>query len=321
MGIRLNRETGSDRITGFEVLELAELGRPRIDVTLKISGLYRDLFPHQISLFDQAVRVLSIRNEQDEDNPLAACVRGLSASEAQIALLRIFGPAPEAYGTGLEPLVLSGRFEHDQDLGDGYLNESAFAYGASMQGLRQYDALKKRVGQANAYVRSHDLSEQDILDAPDYAYATGGFLAASRSLGGDAASYHLDTTNAGAPKVRGLGEEIARVVRGRMINPSWIQGQMRHGWRGAAELAQSVDSLFAFAATTGLVKEHQFDLVFSAYLADEAVDDFLRTANPGAHAAIEQRLAEAIRRGLWHPRRNSVLDRLGAHLSLAEAAE
>ncbi|MBY0610860.1 MAG: cobaltochelatase subunit CobN [Beijerinckiaceae bacterium] len=321
MGVRLLRETGSERITGFEIMALAELGRPRIDITLKISGLYRDLFAHQISLFDQAVRALAARDEPVEDNPLAASMRGVSAAEAGTRLLRIFGPAPERYGTGLEPLVLSGHFETEAELGADYLAESAYAYGVSAHGDRQPAALAERVRGADAHLRSHDLSEQDILDAPDYAYATGGFLAASRSLGGDAASYHLDTTHAGAPRVRGLGEEIARVVRGRMTNPRWIAGQMRHGWRGAAELAQSVDSLFAFAATTGLVKEHQFDLVFSAYLDDPAVDRFLREANPAAHGAIEARLAEAIRRRLWQPRRNSVGERLVAHLSVPEAAE
>ena len=178
-----------------------------------------------------------------------------------------------------------------------------------------------RLAGADAHLRAHDLTDQDILDAPDFAYASGGFLAAARSAGGEAEAYHLDTTQPGFPTLRTLGEEIARIVRGRMANPRWIAGQMRHGWRGAAELAQSVDSLFAFAATSGLVKEHQFDMVFAAYLGDAAVDAFLREANPKAHHAIEQRLAEAIRRGFWQPRRNSVNDRLGLWLALPEAAE
>ena len=320
MGARLTREMQSDRITGFEVLSLAELGRPRIDITLKISGLYRDLFPQQIALFDQAVHALAGRDEPSEDNPLAASIRGLAGDARALALLRIFGPAPQAYGTGLEALVLSDTCFDETDFGEAYRNAGAFAYSGGTS-THKPALFSDRLASADAHLRAHDLADQDILDAPDFAYASGGFLAASRSAGGAASAYHLDTTSVGTPKLRTVGEEIARIVRGRMTNPRWIAGQMRHGWRGAAELAQSVDSLFAFAATSGLVKEHQFDMVFEAFLGDAVVDAFLKEANPAAHDAIEQRLAEAIRRGLWQPRRNSVHARLGARLILPEAAE
>ena len=320
MGVRPTRETQSDRITGFEILSPAELGRPRIDITLKISGLYRDLFPQQIALFDQASRAIADRDEPAEDNPLAASVKRLAGDARALAQLRIFGPAPQAYGTGLEALVLSGGGLEEAELGEAYCDAGAFAYTAG-EAVHQPALFTGRLAGADAHLRAHDLTDQDILDAPDFAYASGGFLAAARSAGGEAEAYHLDTTQPGSPKLRTLGEEIARIVRGRMTNPRWIAGQMRHGWRGAAELAQSVDSLFAFAATSGLVKEHQFDMVFAAYLGDAAVDAFLREANPKAHHAIEQRLAEAIRRGFWQPRRNSVNDRLGLWLALPEAAE
>ena len=323
MGVGFVRDTTSDRIQGFELLSITELGRPRIDVTLRISGLYRDLFPQQIELFDAACRAIAARDEPIEDNPLRAALIGLAPEKAGLAAIRVFGPAPESYGTGLETLVLSEDDATRDELGEAHCGAAGYAYGMAGQGRCMPDLYRSVLGAASLHIRAHDLLEQDILDAPDYAYATGGFLAAASLDGHSPDAYHLDITKPGAFRIRTVAQEIARIVRGRMTNPRWIAGQMRHGWRGAAELAQSVDSLFAFAATTGLVRDHQFDHVFEAYLEDPSVDAFLREVNSGAHGAIEQRLADAIRRGFWTPRRNSVRARLSDRIDpfFSRAAE
>lgn len=311
LGVRPVRETQSDRITGFEILPLAELGRPRIDVTLRISGLYRDLFPAQIALFGHAVTAIAERDEPEEDNPLRAAVKGRGPQERLLALARVFGPPPQAYGTGLEALVLAADQDDEPDVAAAFMRFSSHRYdGTGSPAEPDPVAFAERLVGADMLVRMHDLAEQDLLDAPDYALASGGLFAAARSLGSGAEAHHLDAVLPGRYRLRPLREELARIVRGRMTHPRWIEGQRRHGHRGAAELAQSVDSLFAFAATAGLISEHQFQAVYDAYLDDPSVDGFLREVNPKAHEAIEARLLQAIRRGYWRPRRNSVLARL-----------
>ncbi|MCW1841489.1 cobaltochelatase subunit CobN [Prosthecomicrobium hirschii] len=302
LGVRPARDPGSSRVSGFEILSPSRLDRPRVDVTLRISGLFRDVFPAQIALFDEAARAVARLDEDDDVNPLAAARR---AGEAEAA--RIFGAAPGAYGSGLSDRLQTDDFADRADLGAAYLSASAFAYGAGRDGVAEPDRFRARVAGADAFVHVEDDGHRDILDSDAFATHEGGFSAAAASLGAAPALYHADTTGPGPAKVRTLGEAIARVVRGRAINPRWIAGQMRHGHRGAAEIAETVGNLYAFAATTEAVTSRQFDLVYDATLGDDAVRDFLLAANPAAAHAIARTFAAARRRGYWQCRRNAPL--------------
>jgi cobaltochelatase CobN len=300
-------DPGAARVTGVEAWPADVLGRPRVDVTLRISGLFRDVFPEQIRLFDLAVRTVAGLDEPDDVNPLAAA-RRRGEDPA-----RVFGAAPGAYGAGVAALALDGDWERREDLGRAYLDANAFAYGIDADGRAAPAAFRERVAAADALVHVQDDRERDLLDADGVADFAGGFAAAAAVLGASPALYHLDTADAAAgPRARRLEEELARVVRARAANPRWIEGQMRHGWRGAAELAQAVDALYAFAATLPDLRGDPFQLLFDAYLDDDRVRAFLEEANPEAARAIARRFDEAMARGFWKPRRNSVVRHLAA---------
>ncbi|SDR62311.1 cobaltochelatase CobN subunit [Rhizobiales bacterium GAS113] len=315
IGVRPLWDNASTRVSGFEILPLAKLGRPRVDVTLRISGLFRDVFPTQIALFDQAVRKVAELDEEVADNPLAAALRAHPAAERGFAAARIFGAAPGAYGIGLANMLAQDASASREDLGEAYLAATSHAYGAeAAEGRPARDAFRARVASADAFLHVQDMAGQDVLDADAFAEHEGGFAAAAASLGAEPALYHADTSRPELSVVRTLAEEIARVVRGRAANPRWIEGQMRHGFRGAAEIAETVDNLFAFAATTQAVSSRHFDLVYDATCGDERVRDFLQQANPQAARAIAARFAEAARRGFWVSRRNSSAARLAEML-------
>ncbi len=306
MGARPVWDDGSARVTGIEVLPLARLDRPRVDVTLRISGLFRDAFETQIALFDEAVRAIAERDEPGDWNPLAAAARGLTGRALRRATARIYGAAPGGYGAGVTERVERGAWDERGDLGADYLAASAAAYGKGLDGAQDEAGFAARVAEAQAFLHSQDHAEIDLLDSLDYAAHEGGFAAAADKLGAVPALYHGDTSRPDSPRMRTLTEELARVVRGRAANPAWIAGMMRHGYRGAAEIARGVEGLYAFAATVPSRLDRQFDLLFDATLGDETVDAFLRAENPRARAAMAARFDEAIRRELWRPRRNAV---------------
>ncbi|MDF2972722.1 MAG: cobaltochelatase subunit CobN [Microvirga sp.] len=277
MGVRPTWDHASTRVTGFEIVPAPLLDRPRADVTIRVSGAFRDTFPDQIALLDQAARVVAALNEDDDWNELAA------ARRRGEALSRVFGSAPGIYGAGVSAQALDGEWSDRSDLGRTYLEGTSHAFGAG--GEAQADeSFPQRVEQAEAFVHVSDVAERDILD-------------------GDSAA---DTSRPQTPKARTLAEDVDRLVRGRLTNPRWIAGQLRHGWRGAAEIAQGVDALFAFAATTDAVSSTSLDLVFAALLADEPIWEQIASANPAAAQAIRDRLADARQRGLWESRLNSV---------------
>jgi len=311
MGARPVWDNSSSRVGGIEVLPLAVLDRPRIDVTLRISGLFRDVFETQILLFDAAVHAIAERDEAAELNPLAASVRGLQGDAFRRATVRIYGAAPGAYGAGISALVERGAWRNRGDLGAAYLGAASSAYGQGLDGAPDTEGFAARVAAADAFVHQQDHREVDVLDSLDYAEHEGGFAAAAELLGNAPALYHTDTAQPDAPRVRTLAEEIARVVRGRAANPRWIAGMMRHGYRGCAEIARTVEGLYAFAATLPARLDRQFDLLFDATLGDPEVERFLRHANPDARNAMAARFDEALRRDLWRPRRNAIAAMLG----------
>ncbi|WP_299626020.1 cobaltochelatase subunit CobN [Pelagibius sp.] len=316
MGVKPTWETASRRITGFEILPLSVLDRPRIDVTLRVSGFFRDAFPAQIDLVDSAARAVAALDEPPEQNPLAAQVAedkarlmatGTSEQDAaRRAGFRVFGSKPGAYGAGLQALIDERGWREAADLAKAYLAWGGYAYGAGAGGAAEQGLFEDRLGKVEAVVHNQDNREHDLLDSDDYYQFEGGLTAAVEHLSGARPRvYHNDHSRPESPKIRTLEEEIARVVRARAVNPKWIAGVMRHGYKGAFEMAATVDYLFAFAATTGAVADHHFDAVYEAYLEDPAVRSFLEDNNPAALAEMADRLAEAQERGLWRARSNS----------------
>jgi len=310
LGCRPTWDISSNRVSGFEILPLAMLGRPRIDVTLRISGLFRDVFPSQIALFSAAARAVAELDEGEDDNPLAA-FKG-------VALARVFGAAPGAYGVGLGRRISQGDWTQRRDLAEAYLSATSHAYDGDGEGEEAAGAFRASVAGADAFVHAQDLPGQDALDADAFSEHEGGFAAAAAHLGARPALYHLDSSAPATPKIRPLEQEIARALRGRAANPRWLGGQMRHGHRGAAEIAQSLDNLYAFAALTDAVDSAQFDLMFDATLGDDSVRAFLVRANRPAARHMAGVFKDAERRGFWCSRRNSSASILA--LLLQEAA-
>jgi cobaltochelatase CobN len=316
IGVKPVWDMTSRRVTGYEIIPPAMLRRPRVDVTLRISGFFRDSFPEQIALFDKAVRAVGRLDEDEADNPIAARMRGearrlVSAgldedSALRRAGYRVFGSKPGAYGAGLQALIDEKGWERRADLAEAYLVWGSYAYGAGEEGHSERGVFEDRLRSIQAVVQNQDNREHDLLDSDDYYQFEGGMAAAAEQLAGERPSiYHNDHSRPEKPVIRSLEEEIGRVVRGRVINPKWIAGVMRHGYKGASEIAATVDYLFAFAATTGAVRDHHFEAVYQAFVADARVRDFMAEKNPAALEEMKERLLEAIDRQLWTPRSNS----------------
>jgi cobaltochelatase CobN len=315
IGARPLWEETSGRVTGFAITPLSELKRPRVDVTFRVSGLFRDAFPTQMDIIGSAVRAIADLDEPDDANPIAANVRarrraleaeGVSGeAAARQAAHRVFGSKPGAYGAGLGNLVDEGHWRDRGDLAGIYLDWGGYAYGGGVQGEAVRGDFAERLAGIDLVAHAQDNREHDILDSDDYYQFMGGLASAVYSLRGRAPRIaHIDTSRPEAPVSRPLAHEISRVVRGRAANPKWIAGVMRHGYKGAFEIAATVDYLFGFASSTDAVSNHHFDQLFAAYLEDERVRDFMETANPAALRETAARFAEAIRRGLWTPRSN-----------------
>ncbi len=300
MGVRPRWDSANRRVTGFEIIPLGALGRPRVDVTLRISGFFRDAFPQLIALVDSAARAVQALDEPEADNPAAARARAGEASA------RIYGAKPGAYGAGLQAMIDERLWSSKADLAEAYLEWGGYAYTAEAEGRRDRKGFAARLGQVEAIVQNQDNREHDLLDSDDYYQFEGGAAAAVSTLQGqDRVIYHNDHSRPERPVIRTLDDEIGRVVRSRLVNPKWIEGVKRHGYKGAFEMAASVDYLFAFAATTGAVKNHHFDLVHAAFLEDEDTRAFIKEHNAPALREIAERLNEAIERGLWVPKSNS----------------
>jgi cobaltochelatase CobN len=316
LGCRPTWDAASRRVTGVEVLPLSVLGRPRVDVTLRVSGFFRDAFPAQIELVDDAVRAVAGLDEPADMNPLAAAARAEAArleadgvppeAARRRATTRVFGSKPGAYGAGLQALIDERGWNDVADLAAAWLAWGGYAYGRGVEGRGAGEELRQRLARVELVLHNQDNREHDLLDSDDYYQFEGGLAATVRHLSGRQPEiYHNDHSRPEFPRVRTLKEEIGRVVRGRAANPKWIAGVMRHGYKGAFEIAATVDYLFAFAATAAVVENHHFDALFDAYLLDETVRGFLAEHNPAALREIAARFDEAVQRGLWQPRRNS----------------
>lgn len=330
LGVQPLWDGGSRRVVDFEILPLSVLGRPRVDVTLRISGFFRDAFPNLIDLFDQAVAAVAALDEPADQNPLAAQIQqdtqtwqaaGLPIEQAaRRSHYRIFGSKPGAYGAGLQGLIEAQNWQDDQDLARAYLNWSSYAYSGQAEGRSAPEAFEQRLRHLQIVLHNQDNREHDLLDSDDYYQFQGGLTAAVRVLTGkNPQTYFGDNSIPENPKIRHLSQEIARVYRSRVVNPKWIAGVMRHGYKGAFEMAATVDYLFAYDATTHCVADYMYEGVAQAYLFDPTVQAFVQQKNPWALRDMAERLLEANQRGLWQQANPDTVDKLRAIVHQAEA--
>lgn len=310
LGVRPVWAEGSGRVIDTEILPLSVLRRPRVDVLLRISGFFRDAFPDQIRLFTAAVRAVAELEESAEQNPVRARVRadetalaqsGVPAEEARRrASFRVFGSKPGAYGAGVQELMASGGYADAADLARAYLAASGYAYEGDRAPVAARDELETRLGSVDAVLQNQDNREHDVLDSSEYFEFQGGLSAAVELARGRAAAlYHGDHANAEAPTIRALADEIARVVRSRAVNPKWIRAMRRHGYKGATEMAATVEYLVGYGATTDVVMDHQYELVSDAYILDTDTRAFLGAVNASALREMTERLLGAMQRGRW----------------------
>ncbi|WP_214412341.1 cobaltochelatase subunit CobN [Sphaerisporangium fuscum] len=305
LGVRPVWDEASRRVTGLEPIPLEELGRPRVDVTVRISGFFRDAFPHVVVMLDDAVRLAAGLAEPEELNYVRAHVAADRAAhgDERRATMRVFGSRPGAYGAGLLPLIDSRNWRDDADLAEVYAVWGGFAYGRDMDGRparADMEAAYRRIAVA---AKNIDTREHDIADSDDYFQYHGGMIATVRALTGRApAAYIGDGTRPDAVRTRTLSEEAARIFRARVVNPRWLAAMRRHGYKGAFELAATVDYLFGYDATTGVVADWMYDRLAAAYVLDPENQRFLAESNPWALHGIAERLLEAADRGMWqHP--------------------
>jgi cobaltochelatase CobN len=315
IGARPTWDDASRRVTDFEVVPMAELGRPRVDVVLRISGFFRDAFPHVVSLLDRVITTVARLAEPDEDNYLAAHYRAdlLEHGDVRRASTRIFGSKPGAYGAGLLPLIDSRDWRTDADLAEVYATWGGYAYGVGLDGRQARADMESAYRRIQVAAKNVDTREHDIADSDDYFQYHGGMVAMVRSLTGEnPAAYIGDSAVPHAVRTRTLGEETRRVFRARVVNPRWITAMRRHGYKGAFELAATVDYLFGFDATAGVVDDWMYAGLAETYVFDPEVNKFLRESNPWALRGITERLLEAADRDLWAEPDAETIDRLRA---------
>ena len=313
IGCRPRWDDASRRVTGFEIVPLAELGRPRVDVTLRISGFFRDAFPHVIALLDDAIGAVAGLDEPPESNYLRAHALADQARHGdwRRATTRIFGSKPGAYGAGLLPLIDARNWHDDADLAEVYAVWGGYAYGRGLDGVNARPDMEGAFRRIAVAAKNIDTREHDIADSDDYFQYHGGMVAMVRSLTGrNPAAYIGDSAVPDAPKTRTLAEETRRVFRSRVVNPRWISAMRRHGYKGAFELAATVDYLFGYDATAGVVPDWMYEQLAASYVFDEQTRSFMQQSNPWALRGITERLLEAASRGLWAAPDAKTLDQL-----------
>jgi cobaltochelatase CobN len=308
LGVRPTWHPETGRVTGLEVIPLEELGRPRVDVTVRISGFFRDAFPHLVRLLDDAVAAVAGLDEPAELNHVAAHARAdaerlaaeLGDGAWRRATTRVFGSKPGTYGAGLLQLLDARDWRDDGDIAEVYEAWGGYAYGRGLDGAPARDAMRDCHARVDVAVKNVDSREHDILDSDDYYQFHGGMVAAIRAqTGREPAAYLGDSSDPSRVVARTLAEETRRVFRARVANPRWIASMIRHGYKGAAELSATVDYLFGYDATTGVAEDWMYEQVAQRYLLDADVAEFMARSNPWAGRAIAERLLEAAERGMW----------------------
>ena len=313
LGVMPVWDEASRRVVGLEAIDLEELGRPRIDVTIRISGFFRDAFPHVVAMLDDAVRMVADLDEPRHLNFVRRHAQDDLAAhgDQRRAVTRIFGSKPGSYGAGMLPLIEAGNWRNDHDLAEVYSAWGGFAYGRDLDGIPAREDMEANYRRIAVAVKNVDTREHDIADSDDYFQYHGGMVATVRALtGADPKAYVGDSTSLDAVRTRSLTEETARVFRARVINPRWIAAMQRHGYKGAFELAATVDYLFGFDATAGVVTDWMYQQLAENYVLDKDNQDFMKHANPWALRGIIEKLGEAVDRELWQDPDPELIDQL-----------
>nr|WP_218880334.1 cobaltochelatase subunit CobN [Kineosphaera limosa] len=315
LGIRPVWDEASRRVKGLEVVPAADLGRPRIDVTLRISGFFRDAFPHAVAMLDDAVRLAAAQEEDGSANFVRAHVQAdvAAGTDASHAARRIFGSRPGTYGAGLLELIDSRDWRTDADLAEVYATWGGYAYGRDLDGEPARDAMESAYKRIRVAAKNIDTREHDIADSDDYFQFHGGMVATVRSLTGQSPEAYLgDSTRPHTVATRTLLEETSRVFRARVVNPKWMEAMRRHGYKGAFEMAATVDYLFGYDATTNVIADWMYERLTAEYVLDEVNREFLQNSNPWALHGMAERLLEAVDRGLWESPEADTLEVLRA---------
>ncbi|MBV8929229.1 MAG: cobaltochelatase subunit CobN, partial [Mycobacteriaceae bacterium] len=302
LGVRPVWDDASRRVSGLEPIILTDLGRPRIDVTVRISGFFRDAFPHVVTMLDDAVRLVAGLDEPDDVNYIRAHARADLAEhgDQRRATTRIFGSKPGTYGAGLLQLIDSRNWRDDADLAHVYTAWGGFAYGRELDGAPATDDMNRQYRRISVATKNVDTREHDIADSDDYFQYHGGMVATVRALtGNEPAAYVGDSTRPEAVRTRSLAEETTRVFRARVVNPRWMAAMRRHGYKGAFEMAATVDYLFGYDATAGVVSDWMYEQLTAQYVFDDANRKFMTESNPWALHGMAERLLEAVSRGMW----------------------
>ena len=313
LGVRPVWDDASRRVVDLAVIPLAELGRPRIDVTVRISGFFRDAFPHVVTMLDDAIRLVAALDETGDQNYVRAHVQADLAEQGdeRLCTTRIFGSKPGTYGAGLLQLIDSGNWRDDADLAEVYTAWGGFAYGRGLDGRPAADAMRNQYRRIMVAAKNTDCREHDIADSDDYFQYHGGMVATVRALTGQApAAYIGDNTRPDAVRTRTLGEETTRVFRSRVVNPRWMAAMRRHGYKGAFEMAATVDYLFGYDATAQVMADWMYEELTAQYVLDPQNRKFLSESNPWALHGMAERLLEAAGRGMWQHPEPATLDRL-----------
>ena len=321
MGVCPIWKNANRRVSDFEVIPLFQLGRPRVDVTLRISGFFRDAFPDVITLFNAAVERIAALDEPLEENPVRKRVmqekeqwkeKGLDEEGAtKRALYRVFGSKPGAYGAGLQAVIDEKNWKNSEDLARVYINWSGYAYGRDRKGISAHESFTNRLSSMQVVIQNQDNREHDILDSDDYYQFQGGLANAVQSVKGEQPEIFFgDHSRPETPKIKTLKEELLKVYRSRVVNPKWIEGVKRHGYKGAFEMAATLDYLFAYDATTNLIEDFMYEGVAESYLINEENQAFLKKANPWALKDMSERLLEAAQRGMWSQPSEEMIEKL-----------
>ena len=313
LGVRPIWDDASRRVVSLEPIPLAELGRPRIDVTVRISGFFRDAFPHVVTMLDDAVQLAAGLDEPDEDNYVRAHAQADVAEhgDQRRSTTRIFGSKPGTYGAGLLQLIDSRNWRDDADLAQVYTAWGGFAYGRGLDGAPASDDMSRQYRRIAVAAKNTDTREHDIADSDDYFQYHGGMVATVRALTGQSpAAYIGDNTRPDAVRTRTLSEETTRVFRARVVNPRWMTAMRRHGYKGAFEMAATVDYLFGYDATAGVMADWMYERLSHEYVLDDVNRKFMAESNPWALHGMAERLLEAAGRGMWAEPEQATLDGL-----------
>ena len=317
MGVEPVWEPKSGRVTGVKLIDITELARPRVDVTLRISGFFRDAFASMMTIYESAVKLVADANESKENNPIRARVlerknalmyQGIDEKEAlKYARNRIYGSKPGAYGAGLQAMIDEDLFDNRDDLANAYLEWGSYGYGEGLDGAKMVDDFSHQLSTIDAIVQNQDNREHDLLDSDDYYQFEGGLSSAVEKVKGAAPkAYHNDHSRPERPIIRALNEELGLIVRGRAANPKWISSVKKHGYKGAFEISATVNYLYGFAASTDAVSSQHFDALFEAYVVDQEVGAFMQDKNIDAWQEMCDLFKKALDKKLWNTRRNDV---------------